>query len=52
MDNPDISLWRQRDHQFDDLPTPVKGVVREQLKLPAIYAENFSLVPGCRYSIW
>ena len=50
MDNPDISLWRQRDHQFDDLPTPVKGVVREQLKLPAIYAEK--LLPGPRMSVF
>ena len=50
MDNPDISLWRQRNHQFDDLPTPVKGFVREQLKLPAIYAEK--LLPGTRISVF
>ena len=49
MDNPDISLWRQRNHQLDDLPIPVKGFVREQLKLPAIYAEK--LLPGPRISV-
>ncbi len=49
MDNPDISSWRQRDHQFNDLPAHVKGFVREQLKLPSIHAET--LLPRPRMSV-
>jgi len=45
MDNPNISLWQQQDHQFNDLPTHVKGFVCEQLKVPTIHTETLLSSP-------
>jgi len=49
MDTADISSWRQRDHQFNDLPAHVKGYVREQLKVPTIHSET--LLPSPQMSV-
>ena len=49
MDNPDITSWRQCDHQFNDLPAHVKGYVRKQLKVPTTHSEN--LLPLPRMSV-